>query len=55
MARQKDQIVFCCTNSDIEQMFQAVENTQKGHPFHSHIPVHRFSNTESLLHYFSEQ
>ena len=53
-SNRRNQIIFCCMNNSVDQMIQAVGNTQNGKSKHSDLPVHKFPNTESLLHYFSE-
>jgi anti-anti-sigma regulatory factor len=51
---QHDQIEFCCTTPNVSKMLEAVESTRNGKITSINIPVRRFTNTESLLSYFSE-
>lgn len=51
--KKEDQIVFCCMSYTIERTFQSVKKTQIGNLISRSIPIRKFSNTESLLQYFS--
>jgi anti-anti-sigma regulatory factor len=52
-SREKKLINFCCTNSDVRAMLEAVEHTQTGIQKDRKLPIQRFDNLDNVMNFFS--
>ena len=53
-SKKKSLVNFCCTSPDVQNMLEAVENTQTKKRTEKKLQVHQFDSLESLMNFFSK-